>query len=192
MEYLLGGLALFLGMHLLSTFTSLRLRLAGIMGPAVYKILYSIISLAGLVAIIYGYGAAPRVHFWDPPYWMRHVTMLFMLPVFPLIIEAYLPGQLRGMIPHLMLLAVKIWAFAHLLTNGDLASFLLFGSFLVWAIYARISLKKRDALAGRRRIEGPQRNDWIALGLGLAIYGYFTLAGGHAQLIGVPVAAVPV
>ena len=161
------------------------------MGEPVYKILFSVISLAGLVAIIYGYGTAPKIGLWNPPYWMGHVTLLFMLPVFPLIIEAFLPGQLRAKFPHPMLLALKIWAFAHLLANGDLASVLLFGSFLIWTIYERISLKKRDALSGRPRVVGPQRNDWIALVAGLAIYGYFVLAGGHEHLIGVALVAVP-
>ena len=192
MAYLISGLALFILVHIVPSQVSLRQWLIGRFGEAIYKILYSAIALAGLALIIIGYRLAPAVDLWHPPYWMRHVTLLFMLPVFPLLIEAYLPGQLRAKFPHPMLLAVKIWAFAHLLANGDLASSLLFGSFLLWAVYDRISLKKRDAIYGRPLIVGPQRNDWIALIVGLAIYAYFVIGDGHTLLIGVPLVAVSV
>jgi len=190
MELLLGGIALFFGAHLVPTNPDARARLVGMLGLIGYKIGFSIISLIGLYLMILGYKAAPMIELWAPPYWMRHVALIFMLPVFPLIIEAYLPGQLRAKFPHPMLLAIKIWAFAHLITNGDLAAILLFGSFLLWVIYARISAGRRDALVGRPLVTGPARNDWIALVAGLAIYGYFALGGGHNWLVGVPLAAV--
>lgn len=189
MEYLIGGLLLFIGVHLVPTSKPLRDRFIGAVGPVGYKILFSLISLIGFFLIIKGYAPAPMVDVWEPPYWMRHVALLFMLPVFPLLIEAYLPGKLRAKFPHPMLLAIKIWAFSHLISNGDLASMVLFGTFLIWSIYARISVRHRDALSGRQLVTGPQRNDWIALVLGLVIYGYIVLGGGHELLSGMPLAA---
>jgi len=190
MELLIGGIVLFFGAHLVPTVSDARARLVGMLGLIGYKICFSIISLIGLYMIIMGFKAASMIELWAPPYWMRPVALIFMLPVFPLIIEAYLPGQLRAKFPHPMLLAIKIWAFAHLATNGDLAAILLFGSFLLWAIYARIASGRRDAMIGRPLVTGPVRNDWIALVAGLAIYGYFALGGGHSWLVGVPLAAV--
>ena len=190
MGFLLSGIALFIGVHLVPTNAYLRSLVVGLLGEVIYKILFSVISLIGLYLMIIGYRNAPWIELWETPFWMRHVALIFMLPVFPLIIEAYLPGQLRAKFPHPMLLAIKIWAFSHLLTRGDAASGLLFGSFLVWAIYARISVRHRDALSGRRLVTGPQRNDWFALVVGLMIYGYFVLGGGHAGLVGVHLAAI--
>ncbi len=192
MEYLIGGMGLFFLAHFLPSQATWRTRIIGQYGEGPYKALFSIVSLAGLILIVIGYARAPDIEIWHPPYWMRHVTMMFMLPVFPLMIEAYLPGQLKTKFPHPMLLGVKIWAFAHLISNGDLASSILFGGFLIWAIYVRVSLKQRDAALGRPVISGPQRNDWIALTAGLAIYAYIVIGGGHGLLIGVPLAAVPV
>jgi len=192
MELLISGIVLFVGVHLVPTSEPLRAQIISLIGEFSYKLLFSLISLAGLYLIVSGYGASPMIEIWAPPYWMRPVVLIFMLPVFPLVIEAYLPGQLRAKFPHPMLLAIKIWAFSHLLTKGDLASLLLFGSFLLWAIYARISVGRRDALMGRALVIGSPRNDWIALGVGLAIYGYFALGGGHAGLVGVPLYALSV
>jgi len=192
MEYLVSGLAIFIIVHLVPTQVSFRERLIGRLGKAQYRILYSVISAVGLVLIIVGYRVAPSIEIWQPPYWMRHVTLLLMLPVFPLLVGAFVPGRLRATFPHPMLLAVKIWALAHLLANGDLASIFLFGGILLWAVFDRISFKKRDAILGRPLIVGPQRNDWFALIAGLVIYAYFVIGDGHALLIGVPLAAVSV
>lgn len=94
--------------------------------------------------------------------------MLLMLPVFVLVVAAYAPGRIKAAVKHPMVLAVKIWAFAHLLANGDLASVLLFGSFLAWGVVARISLKKRQAANphGAPPVVGPVRNDVIAIVVG--------------------------
>ena len=84
---------------------------------------------------------------WNPPVWSRHLAFVLMLPSFVLLVAAYVPSRIRTAVKHPMLAAVKIWAFAHLLANGDLGSLVLFGSFLAWAVYDRISVKRRAALA---------------------------------------------
>jgi uncharacterized membrane protein len=160
------------------------------MGLGPYKILYSLLSFSGFALIVLGYhkvqlapGKNPVL--WDPPLWGRHVTMLLMLPVFPLLVSTYLPGRISAAIRHPMITAVKFWALAHLFVRGDAASLLLFAGLLGWAVYDRISLKQREA-AGLVSVQtGPARNDVIAVVVGLAIYAVF-LKWGHALLIGVP------
>jgi uncharacterized membrane protein len=106
-----------------------------------------------------------------------------MLPVFPLLLAAYLPGRLQRVAKHPMLVAVKIWALSHLLANGMLADVLLFGSFLVWAVADRISLKRRTP---RPTPAAPARaiNDVIVVLGGLALYGAFAMVW-HQRLFGV-------
>ena len=112
--------------------------------------------------------------------------MALMLPVFPLLIETYMPGRIATVVRHPMITAVKFWAFAHLFVRGDLASLLLFLGFLGWAVYDRISLKPREASGLVRVRSGPLSNDAIALVAGLAVYFAFA-KWGHPLLIGVPV-----
>ena len=189
MLVLVLGLVIFLGSHLLPTAPALHDRLVARFGLNTYKLLYSVVSLVGLVLVIWGYGLAraegPAI-LYDPPTWMRHVTLLLMVPVFVLAAAAYLPGRISAAVRHPLITAVKLWAFAHLLANGDAASVLLFASFLAWGVIDRISLKRREA-AGRIAVpRGPVRNDFIAVGVGLLVYAAF-VAKLHAWLIGVPV-----
>jgi uncharacterized membrane protein len=189
MLVLLLGLVVFLGSHLMPAATTLHDRLVARFGPNTYKLLFSAISLVGLALVIWGYGMARAegpVVLYDPPTWLRHIVLLLMLPVFVLAAAAYLPGRISAAVRHPLITAVKLWAFAHLLANGDAASVLLFAGFLAWGVIDRISLKRREA-AGRIVIpRGPVRNDFIAIGLGLLVYAAF-VAKLHTWLIGVPV-----
>jgi uncharacterized membrane protein len=160
----------------------------GVLG---YKGLFAVVSAIGFVMIIYGYGAAraagPAI-IYDPPFWLRHVTMLFMVPVFIFLVAAYVPCRIKKALKHPMLVAVKLWAFSHLLTNGDLASVLLFGSFLVWAVADRISLKRRGLGGGAVMAKEPGKfSDIIVILIGLGLYVLFAFKL-HVLLIGVPVA----
>ncbi len=122
---------------------------------------------------------------YTPPVWLRYLAFLLLLPVFPLLLAAYLPGRIKAAVKHPMVLAVKLWAVAHLLANGMLADVLLFGGFLAWAVAERISMKRRTP----RPIPGaPEsgRNDIIAVAGGLAIFLLFFM-WLHRTLIGVPV-----
>jgi uncharacterized membrane protein len=188
MLLLIAGLVLFLGVHSVAIVDAdWRNRMASRLGELPWKALYGVVALIGLWLIVEGYAEARRVVdpvvLYQAPIWMRHITLLLMLPVFVLLIAAYLPGRIQRTVKHPMLLAVKIWALAHLLANGTLADLLLFGSFLVWAVADRISLKRRapspapSAPAGRF-------NDWIALAGGIALYLLF-LFWWHKALFGV-------
>ncbi|PZO20144.1 MAG: NnrU family protein [Burkholderiales bacterium] len=190
MLLLILGLVLFLGVHSVSIVSADgRNRLVKQMGEGPWKGLYSLVSLAGFVLIVVGYGAAREapVLLYTLPNGFRHLAAVLMLPVFVLLLAAYLPGRIKSAAKHPMLLAVKLWALAHLLANGTLADVLLFGSFLAWAVVDRISVKRRTA-AGLLRpgpvLPGSKANDAIALVGGLGLYVLFVV-WAHAWLIGV-------
>ncbi|GGC59106.1 NnrU family protein [Marinobacter halophilus] len=186
MTLLILGLVLFLGVHSLSIANeSLRDRLHASMGEAAFKVLYSLASLAGLLLIIWGYGAArldPTV-LYIPPTWLRHVSLLLLIPVFPLLFATYFPGRIKAKIGHPMLAAVKLWALAHLLANGMLHDVLLFGSFLAWAIADRISMKRRTQRP-IPALPASRANDLIAIAGGLAVYVVMVM-WAHRWLFGV-------
>lgn len=191
MALLVAGLILFLGVHLVPVFSSVRGTLTSRLGQNGYKGLFTLLSFAGLGLIIYGYGLArlegtPLVY--DPPFWLRHVTMLLMVPVFIFLVAAYVPSRISKTLKHPMLVAVKLWALSHLLANGDLASVLLFGGFLAWAVADRISLKRRGPGAGQiAAAKDPGKfSDVVVILIGLVLYGLFVWKL-HAWLIGVPV-----
>lgn len=186
MLLLIAGLLLFLGIHSLSIVNEpLRDRLAQRLGVVGWQAIYAIIAVAGFILIIQGYAAArlEPVLLYAPPAWLRHASMLLLLPVFILLLAAYLPGRIKAATKHPMLLATKIWAFAHLLSNGMLHDVVLFGAFLAWAVVDRISMKRRV----QRPLPGAKAsklNDAIAVVAGLVLYVWF-VKQGHVWLIGV-------
>jgi uncharacterized membrane protein len=195
MTILLLGLAIFLGMHSLSVFNhDARNRLVARLGEKPWKGIYSVVSLLGFVLIVVGYGAArgQPVVLYQPPVWTRHIALLLMVPVFVLVIASNIRtnSAIKRATKHPLLLATKLWATAHLISNGNLADVLLFAGFLAWAVLTRISLKRRVAspvpnaanqTAAARSTVWP---DVIAVVVGLAFYAWFLLKG-HAWLIGV-------
>ncbi|MCV0439370.1 MAG: NnrU family protein [Hydrogenophaga sp.] len=190
MLWLVVGLVLFLGVHSVSIVSPQgRDALARRLGEGAWKGLYTLVSFAGLALIVWGYGLAREapVLLYTPPAGFRHLAALLLLPVFVLLLAAYLPGRIQRAAKHPMLLSVKLWALAHLLANGTLADVLLFGGFLAWAVADRISVKRRAA-AGLQRsapaLPGGAANDAIALVGGLALYAVFVF-WAHAWLFGV-------
>lgn len=187
---LIMGIAVFLGIHLVPANPGLRGSLVERFGENAYKAVFSLVSLAGLVLIVLGYhklqvmpGKNPEI--WSPPVAMRHITLALMLPAMILLVAAYVPSNIRTVVKHPMITAVKVWALAHLLANGDLASIVLFGAFLAWAVYDRISLKRRSG--GRGPLgdaKGGIMGDVIAVAIGTVLY-VALLGGLHAKLFGV-------
>ena len=186
MTTLIIGLVLFLGIHSLSIVNEpLRNRMHASLGELPFKGLYSLVSLIGLVLIVWGYGAArmdPTV-LYTPPGWLRHLAMLLLIPVFPLLFATYFPGKIKARLRHPMLVSVKLWALAHLLANGMLHDFLLFGSFLAWAVADRISLKRRSERP-IATLPASKANDAIAVVGGLVVYVIFVF-WAHQWLFGV-------
>lgn len=183
------GLVLFLGAHTLTTQRDLRARLVASMGDGGYKIGYSLVSLAGLALIVWGfahYRSSEWVNLWTPPRALKHLNILLMLPATILVVAAYIRGRIYATVKHPMLAGVKLWAFGHLLANGDLGGIILFGSFLGWAVFDRISLKRRADPGAPPIPVGGIGNDLIAVAVGVVAYLALAFAF-HPVVIGVPV-----
>jgi uncharacterized membrane protein len=187
---LLGlGLALFFAIHLVPTAPGFRNSLVTRFGENAYKGAFTVLSLAGLALIVYGYhklqlnpGKNPQL--WVPPTWAKHVSFLLMIPASIFLIAAYVPSRIRTALRHPMLIAIKTWALAHLIANGDLGGVVLFTSFLLFAIYDRISLKQRPAALGPLGARtGGLTGDLMVIGGGLGFYAIMLL-WGHQALIG--------
>ena len=185
---LILGLIIFLGIHSISIVNEpLRDRLAARLGEWPWKGVYSIIAIVGFVLIIIGYGQARMqpVVLYTTPGWTVHISMLLMLLTFPALLAAYLPGRISDTLKHPMLVAVKFWALAHLISNGTLADVLLFGGFLAWAVADRISMKRRSQ---RKIIKAPRSglNDVLAIVGGIGVYLVFVF-WLHARWFGVAI-----
>ena len=194
MTILIIGLIVFIGAHAFTMAREPRAQAIARLGEGPYKGLYSLISLVGLVLIVWGFGAyraGGYTQVWNPPVWTRHLAVLLVWFAFVAFAAAYLPGRIRRALKHPMLAGLKIWALAHLLANGDLGSMLLFGGLLAWAVVARISTKRRDEVldhGGPATAPAGWRNDILAIAIGTAAYLVF-LVWLHPLLIGV--AALP-
>ena len=189
------GLVLFLGVHTLTTQRELRARLVASAGQSGYKIGYALASTVGLVLIVWGfaqYRATGMIDVWEgscPPKVLaalKNVADALMLPAVILVVASYIRGRLYTTLKHPMLAGVKLWAAAHLLANGDLGSIVLFGSFLAWAVFDRISLKHRADTGAPPIPVGGTGNDLIAMAVGFVAYLALAFAF-HPVVIGVPV-----
>jgi uncharacterized membrane protein len=162
---LIAGLALFLGVHTLTTLRGPRAKVIARLGEGGYKILYTLVSFAGLALIAWGfsvYRATGWINVWYPPVALRHLVLALMLPAVILVVASYIRGRIYTTVKHPMLAGVKLWALLHLLANGDLGSIILFGSILAWAVYDRISLKRREDPGAPPIPVGGASNDLIA------------------------------
>ncbi len=183
MTLLIIGLVIFFGAHF---FTALargtRDKLVKQLGEGPYKGLYSLVALAGFVIIVLGWRGADPTTVYTAPAWLRHATLGLMPFATVLLVAGYAPaGRIAAAVKHPMLAAVKIWAFAHLLSNGEMRSLLLFGSFLAFAVIDRIAVKRRKAPVP---VAGPIRNDVIVVVAGLVLYAVIYL-WAHPWIAGV-------
>jgi uncharacterized membrane protein len=192
------GLALFLGVHTLPAQRELRHRIVSVIGEGSYKLVYGLISVLGIVLIAWGfshYRAGGMIYVWEGSVSpkvlvvLKRITIALMLPAVILVVAAFLRGHIYTALKHPMLAGVKLWAAAHLLANGDLGSIILFGSFLTWAVFDRISLKRRPDAGGPPIPLGGWGNDMIAVAVGIVVYLALAFAF-HPVVIGVPVVGV--
>jgi len=188
MTLLIAGLVVFLGAHSLRIFADgWRNAQLARLGEKRWKGLYALVSLAGFVLIVWGFGIARQapVVLYTPPVWARHVAALLMLPAFILIVAGNMRGtRMKAALGHPMLLGTKVWAFGHLLANGTLADVVLFGSFLVWAVADYASARRRDRAAGVVYPAGAWSRDALAVVVGVVawvVFGFWL----HGWLIGV-------
>jgi uncharacterized membrane protein len=189
------GLVLFFAAHVFTTRRDARARAIARLGEGTYKILYALVSLAGLALIVRGFGhyrADGMIDVWErlvPVNVLRglkHITVALMLPAVILLVASYIRGRIYVTVKHPMLAGIKLWAVAHLFANGDLGSIILFGSFLGWAVYDRISLKHRSDSGAPPIPVGGVTNDLIAVVVGIIAYLALAFAF-HPVVIGVPV-----
>jgi uncharacterized membrane protein len=186
---LIIGLALFLGVHSLQSLAP-QLRQNAIVrwGALGFKGVYAGISLLGFILLVQGYGQArlDPVVLWTPPQGMQHATILLMWFAMVLLVAAYVPGnQIKAKLRHPMTLSVKVWALAHLLSNGNLADVLLFGGFLVWSVLVFRAARQRDRIKMHTAPEGTLIGSVLAVVLGTAVWAAFLMGGLHLWLVGV-------
>lgn len=182
------GLAVFIGTHVITTQRDTRARLIARLGERPYKGLYSLASIVGVVLIGWGFGtyrATGWIDVWYPPNGTRHVTALLVWIASICLVAAYSPGRIKTTLKHPMLVGVKLWAFAHLISNGDLGSIVLFASILGWAVFDRISLKRRTDPGGPPIPVGGPVKDVVAVVGGTVL---FLVLGFlfHPYVVGVP------
>ena len=188
MTLLMLGLIVFLGAHSLRIFAdSWRNAQIARIGEGPWKGLYSLVSIAGFVLLVWGYGRARAATavLWQPPPWTHYLAALFVLAAFVLVVAAYVRGtRIRSSLHHPMILGVKSWAFGHLLANGTLADIVLFGSFLVWAIVDFAAARRRDRAAGTVYPPGTAGRDAVAIAIGVVAWAIFAFYL-HERWIGV-------
>jgi uncharacterized membrane protein len=188
MTLLVLGLIAFLGLHLVRVVAEpWRLRQIAALGPMGWKGAYSLASIAALALVVWGFSrartGAPVI--WTPPPALHYVTALLVLVSFVLFAAAYVPGSwIKAKVGHPMTLAVKTWAFAHLLSAGSLADVLLFGSFLGWSVAVYAAARRRDRAAGVQPPASKPSRDVLALAAGAIVWVAF-VAGLHEWIIGV-------
>lgn len=188
MRILIAGVILFFGVHLASYAEGQRRALIARLGEGLYKGLYSLVSAAGLVLIVWGYSrtragpAAADILYW-PPAWGRHATMLLVLLAM-LSFAIYLhKGRLKLWLRHPMSIGVALWAIGHLFSNGKVASVVLFGSFLGFAMFD-IAV---NSYRGRVPNFVPKpRHDAISLLAGVALYAFFLFIF-HPYVLNLPI-----
>ena len=187
MTLLILGLILFLGMHSVHLLApAARQQLIHKLGHNGWKGVFALVSLLGFVLLVIGYAdaRASTTLLWLPPHWMSHLTALLTLFAFIFLIATYVPGSmLKAKVGHPMLLATKIWALAHLISNGTLIAVILFGSFLIWSIADFAVSRRRDRAEGVQR-QGAWSRDIMTLIV--ALIGFWLFAFHlHELLIGV-------
>ncbi|MFB9869569.1 NnrU family protein [Vreelandella sulfidaeris] len=190
MMIMIIGLLVFLGVHSVRIGAERwRQQQIASLGHTVWKAAFSAISVVGLAIAIYGFGQMrlDPTYIWHPPMGMRHAVALLMLPAFIMLVAAYVPhNAIKAKLGHPMMLAVKIWALAHLLVNGRLGDIIFFAAFLIWAILAFKAAKQRDRMTPPAPVSTSKMATIATVLIGLVAYALFAFYL-HAVLIGVPV-----
>jgi len=186
MIWLILGIVVFLGIHSVRMVApEFRQSMIEKLSLGGWKGIYTLITFSGLILMVWGFSQArlDPIYVYEPPSFLRHLAHGLIWVAFVSLAAAELPvGRIKATLKHPMITGIKIWAFSHLLVNGDLASVLLFGSLLAWSIWNRIAVKRRG---GEVLVAGPIGNDIIAVAAGTAIYAVIAF-WAHGWLIGVP------
>jgi uncharacterized membrane protein len=183
MALLITGLVIFFGAHLVPWWPTLRRALVAWLGEQGYKAAFALVALVGFVLIIIGKGRAEFVPFYEPPAWGRQAALPLVLLAFIVLPGAYIRSNIKRYTRHPMLWGVTLWAFAHLLANGDRASVVLFGAFLVYSLTDMASANIRGARLSTDR--QPRTQDLKVAVVGFVAYVLLLML--HPYLFGVAV-----
>lgn len=164
-----------------------RTRVIARIGLRPYKGLFALAIVASLVLIVMGWRSTPPTSAWLPPPGMRHLTILLMPLAVILFTSSRAPTDIKQFIRHPQLTGVKLWAVAHLLTNGEVRSLVLFGGLLAWAVVEVIFINRRDGARVKPPRVGGLRTTISAL-IGLLVTGVLVFA--HPWFAGMPVLAL--
>ncbi len=183
MLYMLVGIILFVGTHLITSMRTLRAGIIGTVGEWPYKGIYALLSLGGVVLMVMALDKVNFTLLYIPPSYAKTIAPIFMLPAFILLTAAFLPSNIKRFTRHPMLWAFTLWATAHLINNGDLASFMFFGTFGAYSVFGMISQNARGAEKSTNKVSVVK--DVIVIVIGVAVY--MGLVFSHRWLFGVSV-----
>ena len=188
MIYLGLGLIIFLGVHSMRIIADgWRTRIIAHAGSLPWKGGYALASIAGFGLLVWGYGEARHASavLYNPPLFTRHAAGLLMLISLVLVAAAYVPrNHLKAALGHPMYAGIKVWALAHLISNGRLVDVMLFGAFLIWAIVGFVVSRKRDRAAGTVYPAGDELRTVLTVIIGVGVWAAL-VSGLHLWLIGV-------
>ena len=187
MTTFIAGLALFLAMHSAQAlYPGMRDATIARIGALGWKGVYSVVSLAGFLLLVHGYGEARPASevIWNPPVGLMHAAALLNIVAFVFLAASGIPGNaIRARVGHPMTIGVKTWALAHLLANGDAVSMILFAAILVWAVLVFRAARRRQPAPGAAAATTVAATlATVLIGLGAGVWFAFV---GHAMLIGV-------
>lgn len=184
MLLLICGILLWSLVHLSKSLApGVRAGLSGRIGDNAYKGLFSLLIVFSLVLIVLGWRGSVPLPGYDPPQWGRIVAVALMVPALILFFASNLPTNLKRLLRHPQLTGVTMWAVAHLLSNGDRRSLVLFGGFALWCIAEIIFINRRDG-AWTRPAAVPIINDLKPVAIGIGAFAL--LAWVHPYFAGVP------
>ena len=170
------GLILFFSIHMMPFYPEYRAQLIEkldndtIDAEGMYKIIFSVISLVGLIFVGIGKGSIEFIGLWDTPAFFRYIAVVLILVSFIMMVAAYTPNNIKRYVPHPMLTGVIIWGVTHMLVNGDVISLILFGSFVAYSVMAIKLINRRDQGKGSEqdaRESIPVVKDAIVVGIGI-------------------------
>jgi len=185
------GLVLFFGIHMLPFYPEYRVQLIEkldsdtIDAEIMYKIIFSVISLLGLIFIGIGKGSMEFIGLWDIPVFFRYVAVVLILASFILMVAAYPPNNIKRYVPHPMLTGVIVWGVTHMLVNGDVVSLILFGSFVAYSVVAiKLANKRQQDISSEQEAQQQISVVKDAIVIGIAMFGFLLLLWLHKPLFG--------
>jgi len=191
MLFFILGLVLFFGIHMLPFYPEYRVQLIEkldsdtIDAEIMYKIIFSVISLLGLIFIGVGKGSMEFIGLWDIPVFFRYVAVVLILASFILMVAAYPPNNIKRYVPHPMLTGVIIWGVTHMLVNGDVVSLVLFGSFVAYSVVAiKLANKRQQDISSEQEAQQQIPVVKDAIVIGIAMFGFLLLLWLHKPLFG--------